>query len=127
MPIFRLRLRVPLFILGRAYSRRYSGLATDDPFVSFSLANRRVSKTQDALGIEMRDLLDVTLLERLALEEVDRHDIGLVRPVDREQHVVDAERHDGAEEGRRGKIAAARDHQILRQVLRRRSFEAAPT
>src|SRR5262249_43563128 len=73
----------------------------------------------------MRDLLDVALLEWLPLEEVDRRNIGLVRPVDREQHVVDADRHDGAEEGRRGKIAAARDHQILRQVLRRRSFEAA--
>src|SRR5262245_39062735 len=73
----------------------------------------------------MRDLLDVVLLERLALEEVDRRDIGLVRPVDREQHVVDAERHDGAEERGRGKIATAGDYQILRQVLRRRSFEAA--
>jgi hypothetical protein len=40
MPIFRSRLRVPLFILGRAYSRRYSGLATGDQFASFSWANR---------------------------------------------------------------------------------------
>ena len=40
----------------------------------------------------MRDLLYVVLLERLALEEVDGRDVGLVRPVDREQHVVDAER-----------------------------------
>jgi hypothetical protein len=73
----------------------------------------------------MRDLLDVVLLERLAFEEVDGRDIGLVRPVDREQQVVDAERHDCAEEGWRRKIAAAGDHKILRQVLRRRSFEAA--
>jgi hypothetical protein len=40
VPIFRPRLRVPLLILGRAYSRRYLGLATDDPFVSISWANR---------------------------------------------------------------------------------------
>ena len=43
-----------------------------------------MSKTQDALGVEMRDLLDVALLERLALEEVDWRDVGLIRPVERQ-------------------------------------------
>jgi hypothetical protein len=43
-----------------------------------------VSQTQNALGIEMRDLLDVALLERLTLEEVDCRDVGLVRPLERQ-------------------------------------------
>ena len=73
----------------------------------------------------MRYLFHLVAAEWLSPEELYCRDIGFVRPVHRKQYVLHAERHHGAEEGSGGKISAAGDDQIFRQILRRSLLEAA--